>query len=255
MRPIELAGKLGRGDLSIDSTEAKVGLEINDLFKLASHESADVRAGVATLLSRAEPSPIVQQIFSTLLDDAEPRVIAESLWALEDKPGIALSCVDKIVKCLKNQDWKIRLPAATVLRIVAHSNVHSASLDWQAIMHQTASDNCEAVRSEAAGILGSCELSQKFVESLLKQLYADESFDVRRAALRTARKAALPFDSVRLMIKLGLHDASYEVRIEACKLAGRHTGAKIQFASALKLLVESTDDELRNAAARALADE
>lgn len=254
MIPIELARKLGSGELSLDSTAAKGELELDELSNLAAAESADVRAGVAMLLSRAQPSSDMERLLAALLEDAEPRVLACTLWAMEEKPELAKSCFALIVRTLEKPHWEVRLPAVTVLGKVACQDSLFDSVDWAAILEQTISDDCEAIRAEAAVLLGCCQLPQTTFEPLLHQLFADDSFDVRRAALNAAIRCSPPFESVAAIIESGLRDASHDVRIGACRLARRYPRAKVQFAEVLKELGGSSDAELRAAADEALAE-
>jgi len=253
MSPIDIVTRIGRGDLTIDSAEAKAGLELDEVCKLASHESADARAGAAMLLSNVEPSEKVESCFSSLLRDPDPRVVAESLWALEGNLQVAGSNLALIEICMQNQDWKIRLPAMTILHAVAAQKRYPKTVDWSAIVKQTVSDDCEAVRAEAASMMGHCDLPQETAAYILVQFCRDGSADVRREAIGAAKNRMLPFDHVSGILEVGLRDASYDVRIEACGLAASHDKAKIEFAEILQSLAESTDDELKAAAAAALS--
>ena len=252
MTSIEIARRLGRGELSLDSVDAQVDLDVDDLSKLVAAESADVRAGAAILLSRTETESGMEPLFLTLLEDSESRVVAVTLWALEERPEIARSCIAPVLRCFENSDWKIRLPAMTALGSVARDGWFSVSANWASIIEQAISDDCEAIRSESATLLGCSQLTQESFETLLRQFFMDDSFDVRRSTLGAVIRRSPPFESVAWVIELGLCDASYDVRIEACRLAGRYSEARVLFAEVLRELVDSSDEELSAAAEKAL---
>ncbi len=198
------------------------------LVQALEDEDAQVRAALLRSLSQARAVPALLEIL-TCLDDPEPVVRLEALFALRALAGYTRGLISQIAPLLEDVDDTVRANAAvTLLR-------HGPNGEAEALLSRMAADQNAIARQEALRAIA--DWGQPASYDLAAGLVQDPVPAVRRMAVRAVANTD-PSRCVALLVSM-LGDDNPLVRREAAE------AIRIIGQPALPLTVESLQDPAR----------
>jgi len=240
----------GSGDVRASAqNELKRMLTENEmtLDDLVSSTDPRVRRAVVAAVELSASESVRKNILKAALGDADPIILSEACWAMEESLVQDIDIWDRLVELLKHSDWHVRQAA-----LAASGNWIADDSDKVYIIAHCIDDTEWRVRDALAATLAKAGKWDSLVMGLFERLLTDSVPAVRKSAVIGLKSFGLDGQSLKAPVARLLSDESWDVRIKACEALEIYGRGAAFAVSDLEKNANVSDIELSQAARKAL---